>query len=80
MGSRYKLGAYKDGELKYVTTVKGINDNTQEMIKNMDLYNVPIEIMYQSVINQKTKSLRHPRFVRFREDKDLKDCLWENIK
>ena len=75
-----KLGAYKDGELKYVTTVKGFSDDIQNMIKNTDLYNVPIEIVYQNVINQKTKSLRHPRFVRFREDKDPKDCLWENIK
>lgn len=75
-----KLGAFKDGELKYVCTVKGFDDKTQEMIKNTDLYNVPVEITYQNVINQKTKSLRHPRFNCFRFDKDSKDCLWDSIR
>lgn len=74
-----KLGAYKDGELKYVTTVKGFSDEVQKMILNTDLYNVPVEIEYQSIIDKEKKSLRHPRFKAFRFDKRNEDCLWENV-
>lgn len=74
-----KLGAYKDGKLKYVCTVKGFSDEVQSMIKNMDLSNVVVEVNFQDIINSKTKSLRHPRFSQFRYDKETKDCLWDNI-
>lgn len=74
-----KLGAYKDGKLTYVTTVKGFRDEVQENIKYNDLSNVAVEINYQEIINPKTKSLRHPRFNCFRYDKNIEDCLWENI-
>lgn len=74
-----KLGAYKDGKLTYVTTVKGFSDEVQEIIKHDDLSNVVVEVRYQEVINPKTKSLRHPRFNCFRFDKNNEDCLWENL-
>ena len=74
-----KLGAYKDGKLTYVTTVKGFSDEVQETIKHGDLSNVVVEVAYQEVINQKTKSLRHPRFNFFRYEKNAEDCLWEEI-
>lgn len=74
-----KLGAYKDGKLTYVTTVKGFSDEVQETIKHDDLSNVVVEVAYQEVINPKTKSLRHPRFKFFRYEKNAEDCLWEEI-
>ena len=74
-----KLGAYKDGKLTYVTTVKGFSDGVQETIKHSDLSNVVVEVAYQEVINPKTKSLRHPRFNFFRYEKNAEDCLWEEI-
>lgn len=74
-----KLGAYKDGKLKYVCTVKGFSDEVQQMIKNMDLSNVVVEVNFQNVINPETKSLRHPRFSQFRYDKETSDCLWEAV-
>ena len=74
-----KLGAYKDGKLTYVTTVKGFSDEVQDTIKYSDMSNVVVEVAYQEVINPKTKSLRHPRFKFFRYEKNAEDCLWEEI-
>lgn len=74
-----KLGAYKEGKLVYVTTVKGFSDEVQKEILNTDLYNVPVEIEYQDIINPEKKTLRHPRFKAFRFDKEPESCLWENI-
>lgn len=74
-----RLGAYKDGQLTYVTTAKGFSDADQEFIKNHDMSEVVVEVEYQEVINSETKSLRHPRVKEFRFNKDTKECLWENI-
>lgn len=74
-----RLGAYKDGKLKYVATVKGFSDEVQETIKNTDLSNVVVEVEYQGIQNAETKSLRHPRFSQFRFDKEHTDCLWDNV-
>nr|DAH67178.1 MAG TPA: Thermostable DNA ligase [Caudoviricetes sp.] len=76
-----KLGAYKNGELTYVTTAKGFSDADQEFIKThtSKMFDVVVEVEYQEVINQDTKSLRHPRVKEFRFNKDTKECLWENI-
>lgn len=76
-----KLGAYKNGELIYVTTAKGFSDADQEFIKThtSEMFDIVVEVEYQEVINQDTKSLRHPRVKEFRFNKDTKECLWENI-
>ena len=74
-----RLGAYKDGKLKYVATVKGFSDDIQETIKNTDLSNVVVEIEYQGIQNKERKSLRHPRFKQFRFDKESNECLWDNV-
>ena len=77
--SGLRLGAYKDGKLKYVATVKGFSDDIQETIKNTDLSNVVVEIEYQGIQNKERKSLRHPRFKQFRFDKESNECLWDNV-
>lgn len=76
-----KLGAYKNGELTYVTTAKGFSDADQEFIKThtSEMFDIVVEVEYQEVINPETKSLRHPRVKEFRFNKDTKECLWENI-
>lgn len=76
-----KLGAYKNGELTYVTTAKGFSDADQEFIKahTNEMFDIVVEVEYQEVINPETKSLRHPRVKEFRFNKDTKECLWENI-
>lgn len=79
------VGVYKDGGLIKVAEVKGISDADQEYILKMGgisshnelLYSV-IEIKGQGIINKETGSIRHPRFNRWREDKNWEGCTWEN--
>lgn len=74
-----RLGAKKSNGFAYVTTVKGFSDEVQERIKKCPSIGKVVEVEYQEVINKDKKSLRHPRFLRFREDKNVKDCLWDEI-
>jgi ATP-dependent DNA ligase len=79
------VGVYKDGELVKVAEVKGITDADQEYILRMGgldshnklMYSV-IEIKGQGIIDKKTGSIRHPRFSRWRDDKNEEECTWEN--
>ena len=75
-------GLYKDGELVDIVEVKGITDADQEFIKkNRErLIGTCIEITAQEVIDPEKKSLRHPRFSRWRtDDKDPLTCTWDSF-
>ena len=75
-------GVYKDGELVKIAEAKGLSDADLEKIKisGDSLIGTPIEIKAQGLLNEETKSLRHPRFNRWRTfDKADKDCTWEEI-
>lgn len=76
------LGAYKNGRIVYVCTVKGFPDSVQEQIKSFqgNFDNIVVEVCYQGIQNEKKKSLRHPRFHCFRFDKSRNSCLWEDIE
>lgn len=77
-----KGGLYKDGELVDIVALKGLSDNDLEYIKsNKDyLIGTCIEVLAQGVMNEETKSLRHPRFSRWRTyDKNPKQCTWNSI-
>lgn len=50
----------------------------QEISYNKDKYiNKVIEVKGHEV-SKKTGAIRHPRFVRFRQDKDLSQCTWKD--
>ena len=72
------VGLLKDGVLTATADVKGITDEEQEYIKanRAELIGTVIEIKAQEIINPETLSLRHPRFNRFRPDKDPSECIW----
>ena len=75
-------GLYKDGELVDIVEVKGITDADQHYIKNNKekLIGTCIEITAQEVIDKNKKSLRHPRFNRWRTtDKDPLTCTWDSF-
>lgn len=75
-------GVYKDGKLVKIAEAKGLSDEDLEKIKNNAdrLLGTVIELKAQGVINEETKSLRHPRFSRWRSfDKNAEDCKWEDI-
>ncbi len=69
------IGQYIKGKLVEVATVSGMND-----IQRQDFWDNCLK--YQGVCiefeaQQKTKNrYRHPRFVRLRPDKSLKDCIF----
>lgn len=74
------LGLYKAGELVEVGRVaSGLTDAIREdMAQNPDKYlNHVVECSAMSVT--KDHSLRHPVFEQMRYDKNIEDCLWEDI-
>lgn len=74
------LGLYKNGELVEVGRVaSGFTDVMRlDMAENPDKYlNHVVECSAMSVT--KDHSLRHPVFKRMRYDKNIEDCLWEDI-
>lgn len=75
------VGVYKNGKLVEVAKAKGISDADQEFIKKNRkklIGNQVVEVLAQEIIDTNTGSLRHPRFNRWRNDKNKEDCTWEN--
>jgi ATP-dependent DNA ligase len=72
------VGVYKDKKLIKVAEVKGISDKDLEYIKKneKELIGEVIEIKFNQFIDKKKTSCRHPRFSRWRDDKNAKDCTW----
>lgn len=76
-----KIGLYKDGELVSIGTVSsGLTDFYREdFAKNPQKYiGQVIECECMEKDNNK-KTLRHPLFVRFREDKNDKECTFDEV-
>lgn len=74
------LGLYKNGELIEIGRVaSGLTDAIREdMANNPDKYlNHVVECSAMSVT--KDYSLRHPVFEQMRYDKNIEDCVWEDI-
>lgn len=70
-----KIGVYKDGNLVQIGNVSGL---TEKILKDWREYvGVVMEITGMEVL--KTGGIRHPKFVQFRQDKNPKDCKWEDI-
>lgn len=76
-----KIGLYKDGELVSIGTVSsGLTDFYREdFAKNPQKYiGQVIECECMEKDNSK-KTLRHPIFVKFREDKNDKECILDEV-
>lgn len=67
---------YRDGELVVVANVSGMTDDERKAMSVNDAGRV-FEVAYQYV-GAKGK-LRHPRFVRWRDDKPAKECTWDQL-
>lgn len=73
-----RYGCYRDGQLVEVGSVSGMDDDTRRCLSNNKekfLHSV-IEIKGQEVLKD---AIRHPRFIRFRDDKDAEACKWDDI-
>lgn len=80
--SAIKIGAYNDKrELVELGTVSsGLTDgDKQGMAENPDKYLYKVVSLSCMSIDKKEKTLRHPAFEGWREDKDPKDCLINEI-
>lgn len=79
--SALTLGAYKNGELIEIGRVaSGLTDaDRADMAENpQDWIGSVIEIECMS-LNKKDYTIRHPVFIRRRDDKDPKDCILQEI-
>lgn len=55
----------------------GINDELREKLTKEKPTYVVMEVLCNEVFT-KTGKLRHPRFLRFRDDKDIEQCIWKD--
>lgn len=68
-----QLGLYKDGKMIQIGSLSGV---TEEILENWrDYLHQVVEVNVMEILP--TGGLRHPRFVKFRPDKNPKDCRWE---
>lgn len=74
------LGLYKDGKLVEVGRVaSGFTDALrQDMAENPDNY-ISHVVECEAMSTTKDGALRHPVFVKMRDDKNPEDCLWEDV-
>lgn len=69
-------GLYVDGELVKRCSVPGMNDEQRrEFLQNKDKYVGRVFECHGKKISKKG-SVRHPEFIRWRDDKDPEDCTW----
>ena len=72
-----RFGMYKDGKIVEIGSVPVPPTLNAEIEKNKDAYLMKVmEIKAQE--KTKSGSFRHPRFMKFRDDKDASQCIWEN--
>jgi len=74
-----KLGLYLDGELVHIGNLSGLTDEIKENWK--DYVGEVAEITAMEIMDNEKggKGIRHPKFVRFRDDKEPKDCTYESV-
>ena len=70
-----RLGVVKDGKNVEIGNLSGVTDEIKENWK--DYVDCPIEVTAMEVMD--TGGLRHPKFVRFRDDILKSDCTWEKV-
>jgi bifunctional non-homologous end joining protein LigD len=73
-----KLGLYRDGELVSIARASGMTDSQRRSLKERldNGEKFVCEVAYQNWTSG--GRLRHPRFLRLREDKEIASCTWED--
>ena len=76
MAGSLEIGVYQNNKIKPIGYLSGLSE---EIKMNYDKYKMRvIEVTAMQLTDD--KMLRHPRFIRFRDDKRPQDCLWEQIE
>ena len=74
------LGLYKDGELVKVGTVSsGLTDELRAAFAEHPEDYIGEVVELTAMSTTKDGALRHPVFLGFRDDKNAKDCLYEDV-
>jgi ATP-dependent DNA ligase len=75
-----QLGAYYNGRLVEVCRVSNLTDDLREDLTfSFDKYKGSVVEVSAMSVDKERKSLRHPKLVRLRPDKDAKECLYNEI-
>ena len=76
MAGSLEIGVYQNNKIKPIGYLSGLSE---EIKMNYDKYKMKvIEVTAMQLTDD--KMLRHPKFVRFRDDKQPQECLWEQIE
>ena len=76
MAGSLEIGVYYNNKIRPIGYLSGL---TEEIKLNYEKYKMKvIEVTAMQLTDD--KMLRHPKFIRFREDKQPQDCLWEQIE
>ena len=76
MAGSLEIGVYQNNKIKPIGYLSGLSE---EIKMNYDKYKMRvIEVTAMQLTDD--KMLRHPKFIRFRDDKQPRDCLWEQIE
>lgn len=76
MAGSLEIGVYQNNKIKPIGYLSGLSE---EIKMNYDKYKMRvIEVTAMQLTDD--KMLRHPKFIRFRDDKQPQDCLWEQIE
>lgn len=76
MAGSLEIGVYHNNKIKPIGYLSGLSE---EIKMNYEKYKMKvIEVTAMQLTDD--KMLRHPKFIRFRDDKQPQDCLWEQIE
>ena len=76
MAGSLEIGVYHNNKIKPIGYLSGLSE---EIKMNYDKYKMRvIEVTAMQLTDD--KMLRHPKFIRFRDDKQPQECLWEQIE
>ncbi len=72
-----KIGMYKNNQIIQIGNLSGL---TEKILSNWEKYiGKVVEITAMEIMNSDYKGLRHPKFIQIREDKNPKECIWEEV-
>lgn len=71
-----KIGLIKGSESVQIGSLSGLEDT---ILENWRDYIGKVAEISAMEIYDETAGIRHPRFIRWRPDKDAKDCTWETV-
>lgn len=74
-----KLGAIKDGKEVQIGSLSGVTDEIKENWKDYVGRVCEVSAMEISTNQEGGYGLRHPKFLRWRDDVDKSECTWERI-